>query len=403
MASPSVNAVSLAEKIESIIDEVQSNSESLRGDDRHRLSDAAKRLSMALETPGDTVLRIVFGPLQLPMACIGVETRLFEILSDFDSTVTAAELAERTHVDPALLKRLLRYYQAFGFVCQPGDDAYNRVANNVTKAMTSLGAHVAPPFFLRTVVPIYNILPQFLRESEYADITDPNHLPWHLAHNTEEDFWMWVQKNPLQLEHFLSWMQCYRSGLPTFIDVVNIKQEIAPGVTDSTLLFVDIGGARGHNCIALKRKYPRLPGRVVLQDLPDVIQRVKTSPLPDFEGIEAEPYDFFTPQPLKGARVYYLSSVLHDWPDHKCVEILQNVKVAMTAESKIFIDEIVLPERGTPWRAAQFDLMMLSSYCGGERSYADWHALLDEAGLKILKVVEYTEQFKESVIVAVPK
>ncbi|KAI1410390.1 putative sterigmatocystin 8-O-methyltransferase precursor [Hypoxylon sp. FL1857] len=400
MASPSVDTATLVQRIESLVDEAQANSESL-GDDRYRLAEAARKLSMALETPGDTVLRIVFAPLQLPMACIGVETKLFEVLSETDSTATTADLAERTNIDPVLLKRLLRWYQAFGFISQPGDDAYS--ANNVTRAMTSPGAQVGPPFFLATAVPIDNALPQFLRETGYTNVTDPNHCAWQAGHRTEDDPWTWLQKRPIQMERFLSWMHYLRSGLPTFVDFMDIEQEIGNGSTDSTLLFVDVGGARGHQCVALRRKYPSLPGRIVLQDLPDVIQRVKADPLPGFEGIEAEPYDIFTPQPLKGARAYYISSVLHDWPEDKCVEILQNIKAAMTAESKILIDEIVLPARGTPWRAAQFDLSMFFNYCSGERSYPEWDALLDKAGLKILKVVEYSEQFKESVIVAIPK
>ncbi|OTA95598.1 hypothetical protein M434DRAFT_20167 [Hypoxylon sp. CO27-5] len=372
MASQAADAVTLTNKIETLIDEVQSKATSLSEDDRYRVSEAARKLSMGLETPGDTVLRVTSSPLQLPLACIGVETRLFEVLSEIDSTATIAELAER--------KRLLRYYQAFGFVSQPGDDAYS--ANDMTRAMTSPAARASTLFSLDTVVLAFNILPQFLGETGYADISGSNRCPWNSVYHIQEDFWTWLQKHPLHLQRYLSYLQNYRFGLPSFVDVVNIEQEIALGSTDSTVLFMDLGGAMGHNCIALRRKYPKLPGRIVLQDLPDVIERVKTNPLPDFEGIEAEAYDFFTPRPLKGARAYYLSSLLHDWPDHKCV---------------------VLPERGTPWRAAQSDLAMLSIYYAGERSYADWVTLLGKAGLKISKVWEYTERFKESVTVAVLK
>ncbi|KAI1738165.1 hypothetical protein F4680DRAFT_426303 [Xylaria scruposa] len=49
-----------------------------------------------------------------------------------------------------------------------------------------------------------------------------------------------------------------------------------------------------------------------------------------------------------GARVYYLRNILHDWPTSKCREILENVKIAMTKDSVILIDEMVLSERGVP-------------------------------------------------------
>lgn len=98
----------------------------------------------------------------------------------------------------------------------------------------------------------------------------------------------------------LSWMQGQRYGLPIFLDAFDFEKELAQGTEPSTPLFVDVGGAMGHQCIALKQRYPGMAGRIILQDTPSVIEQVKQSPLPDFEGNEATPYDFFTPQPIKG-------------------------------------------------------------------------------------------------------
>ncbi|KAG6354382.1 hypothetical protein INS49_004399 [Diaporthe citri] len=33
--------------------------------------------------------------------------------------------------------------------------------------------------------------------------------------------------------------------------------------------------------------------------------------------VELQVHDFFTPQPVKGARAYFTRSVLHDWPDEQ--------------------------------------------------------------------------------------
>lgn len=103
-----------------------------------------------------------------------------------------------------------------------------------------------------------------------------------------------------------------------------------------------------------------------------------------------------------GARAYYLRNILHDWPDNKCIEILQSIKAGMTSESKILIDEMVLPERGAPWRATQLDMAMSSCFAAVERSRAAWEDLLDKAGLKIMKVCRYTEQLDDCVIVVAP-
>ena len=75
----------------------------------------------------------------------------------------------------------------------------------------------------------------------------------------------------------------------------------------------------------------------------------------------------------------------------------------MTSESKILIDEMVLPERGTPWRAPQLDIAMSAALAALERTHAEWVAVLDEAGLKIEKICKYTEQVDDCLIIAVPK
>jgi hypothetical protein len=67
---------------------------------------------------------------------------------------------------------------------------------------------------------------------------------------------------------------------------------------DSTKpVFVDVGGGTGQQCVAVRRKWPGLPGRVVLQDLPAVVAEAE---VPEGYGIEVMAYDFFTPQPVKG-------------------------------------------------------------------------------------------------------
>ncbi|KAI2463870.1 S-adenosyl-L-methionine-dependent methyltransferase [Annulohypoxylon bovei var. microspora] len=401
MATKSIDAASLAERLENLVNDIRSNSSLVKDEDRYKLSEAARKLSWELEAPGDTVHRVIWGPLQLPLANIGIETRLFEIMSEIDGTSTNAQLAEKINVDPTLLKRLLRYYQSFGFVTQPSDDAYG--ANNVTKAMATLGARVGIPVFLQMFTPIFNALPEFLRETGYTHVADINNCPLNVIHSKNETFWSWLQKDPPQMERFLTWTQCFRYDLPTLFDTFDIKSEIAQGSTDSTILFVDVAGAMGHQSIALKKRYPELSGRIILQDRPEVIEQVKSSPLPGFEGIEAEAHDILKPQPIKGARAYYLRNILHNWPDDKCVEILKNIKSGMTKESKVLIDDMVLPESGAHWRVTQFDLTMYAYFGAMERSYAEWQVLLDKAGLKALKVHEYTNQLHEAVIVAVSK
>ena len=120
-------------------------------------------------------------------------------------------------------------------------------------------------------------------------------------------------------------------------------------------LLVDVGGRLGHDLIAFKQKFPHLHGKLIVQDLPVVIDDVKDlSP-----GIEAMRHDFFKTQPVKNAKVYYLRTVLHDWPDKQTMEILSGIRGVMSQHSKLLINKIALPEENVPLYLAELDISMM--------------------------------------------
>ena len=143
-------------------------------------------------------------------------------------------------------------------------------------------------------------LPEFLRTNGYRNVTDPANCPWHLGHKTDLSPFPWLMAHPDHMGYFLAWMAANREGLPVFFDALNFKEEFAKNADSSTPVFVDVGGAMGHQCIALRQRYPELLGRVILQDQEQVISQVKASPLPGFTNIETHSHDFFKPQPVKG-------------------------------------------------------------------------------------------------------
>ena len=106
---------------------------------------------------------------------------------------------------------------------------------------------------------------------------------------------------------------------------------------------------------------------------------------------------------MLGARAYYMRNIMHDYPDDKCKDILHHTMSAMSEDSVILIDEMILPNVGTHWQAAQLDIAMMSTVSAMERSEKQWYSLLDSAGLKIVKIYTYTEELRDSIICAVPK
>lgn len=99
------------------------------------------------------------------------------------------------------------------------------------------------------------------------------------------------------------------------------------------------------------------------------------------------PYDFFTPQPVAGARAYFLRDIMHNWSDAKCKSILQNITAAMDKNfSTLLIDQYVLPSTGADLRVAEMDILMLLHTSGIQRTVPMWEKLLSSAGLELVKI-----------------
>jgi demethylsterigmatocystin 6-O-methyltransferase len=160
-------------------------------------------------------------------------------------------------------------------------------------------------------------------------------------------------------------------------------------------LFIDVGGGFGQQAIAFKQNFPALIGRVVVQDIPVTLSNAKP-----VDGIEFVAHDFFLPQPIKGAKIYYLRRILHDWTDDDCVKILKNIVLAMGPHSRLIVDEVVMPDIGVSWQTAYMDLTMMSCLGGMERTRAEYADLLGKVGLVIDQVHKYDHK-DTSVIVAV--
>ena len=162
-------------------------------------------------------------------------------------------------------------------------------------------------------------------------------------------------------------------------------------------LVVDVGGGQGTLLAAVLRAWPRLRG--VVLDLPGVAERaarlLQTAGLGD--RASAESGDMFSGVP-RGADLYLLKSVLHDWADDRAAAVLRSCRAAMTRPgARLLVVERVLPERMAPDPAsvahAVGDLMMLTRAGGRERTEAEYAALLAGARLRLARVVPTASQY----------
>lgn len=144
-------------------------------------------------------------------------------------------------------------------------------------------------------------LNEYLQNSGYKTPSTPTDTIYQYAHKTNMNFFEHLQSKPPNGELFNYHMGGYRQGRPSWMDAgfYPVQDNLLKGFdsTDSeAALLVDIGGSIGHDLDEFRTKFPEVPGRLVLQDLPIVIGQI-TELNPKIERVS---YDFHEEQPVKG-------------------------------------------------------------------------------------------------------
>ncbi|KAL9032135.1 MAG: hypothetical protein Q9180_006679 [Flavoplaca navasiana] len=184
--------------------------------------------------------------------------------------------------------------------------------------------------------------------------------------------------------------------------------------------------------VLLSHLYPTL--NLILQDRGPVLQIAQKEVWPrenptalESKRVQFVQHDFFEPNPVHGAEVYWLRSILHDWSDTYCVQILSAIAGAMAPHSRILIcDQLMTPTTrpsstpsshkvqqtapqdaqlitpapsplpanyGTAVRFShQRDLCMMGIINGIERTPAQLQKIVESAGLVVEKVWECRAQ-----------
>ncbi len=164
------------------------------------------------------------------------------------------------------------------------------------------------------------------------------------------------------------------------------------------VLLIDVGGSGGHDLIGFHKAHPSMPGRLILQDLPTTIQSLDSAALAQ-QSIKPMGHDFFTPQPVHGAKAYYLKMCLHDWPNLQCIQILSQLKPALKpGYSRILLNEIVIPEEKAGWFETSVDLLMMQVHSAQERREREWMGLVDAVGGLRVRQIWNVEGAVEKVI-----
>lgn len=281
---------------------------------------------------------------------------------------TVADLAATVSADDDTLHRLLRALATIGVYAEQQDGSF---------ANTPLGEG------LRSDVP--GSMRPLART-----LTDP--AVWsawgHLGHSVR------TGDNAFEALHGID-VWAHRQGLPEqnaiFNDNMTALSSLVAGAVAAAYDFsglssvVDVGGGRGILLEAVLARHDHLTGTVF-----DQAHAVADAPTPGASESVASRWaavsgSFFDAVPAADAHV--LKSILHDWPDDRCVEILRICGQTLNEDGVVLVVETVLGRTGHEVDAAFSDLNMLVLPGGRERTEKEYAVLFEKAGLRLSRVV----------------
>ncbi|GAA1520232.1 methyltransferase [Kribbella lupini] len=148
---------------------------------------------------------------------------------------------------------------------------------------------------------------------------------------------------------------------------------------------IDVGGGRGVLLEAVLKEYEHLEG--IVFDLPQAVAEAPGDPALR-ERWTAVAGSFFEQVPPADA--YLLKSILHDWPDDRCVDILRTCAASLNPGGVVLVVETVLDRPGHELGAAFSDLNMLVLPGGRERTEQQFADLFTAADLHLNRLVDTT-------------
>ncbi|KAK0550877.1 hypothetical protein OC845_002439 [Tilletia horrida] len=351
---------------------------------------------------------------------IVIEHRIAEIIHkndpDASKGVPVSLIASEAKLEPRHLARVLRYLANLRHIfveTAPAVFALNRHATTLLRDSPSSCLHIyghwcdeglsAAPFLNKSVSDVNNSAAFSTAHSAFARAYG-------------KQFFDMFSVEPERATRF-------GHAMPEASSLVSLSRSMAEdvpwaaefGARNPKGVFVDVGGGAGHEALGVASKLPEW--EFVVADLPHVID-TSAKELWAVQGSQIKhrlvPQNFFEPQQIKGADVYYLRQIIHDWPDHKSVEILKHIRdVAHPTKTRLLIADCVITDpaegqtSGTAVKRAGFahsiDLLMMTLLEAQERTLEEFRTkIIEPSGFKVVKVHQIRSHSGSAVIECMP-
>jgi len=287
--------------------------------------------------------------------------------------VSYADIAKSAGADEVNIRRLIRHAITNRIFREPREGyvahtAASRVLLEDTQMIDWVGLCSAEffPAAARTIDAMV----------KYPGSQEPSQSGFSLAHCPNKPMYAEIGKDPVRAKRFGGAMSSLTGGEGYEIDYM-VDNYPWGELGEATV--VDIGGSQGFVCVALAEKFPKL--RFVVQDLPKTVADGPSKIPAEFaERIQFQAHDFYTPQPVKDADVYFFRWICHNQSDKYGTQMLQQLIPALKPRARIVINDNCLPKPNTadPWDekiTRSMDILMLQLLNAKERDVDDWAAL----------------------------
>ncbi|GLT86039.1 hypothetical protein SLE2022_042020 [Rubroshorea leprosula] len=312
------------------------------------------------------VFSYMSGFVKMAVAKCAIELGIPDAIGSHENPISLSELSSVLGCEPSRLHRIMTFLvqsQVFkekptsqgatGYVQTPLSRRLMKQSENSMAAVLLIGC---TPVMLAP----WNCLSAWVQSRE--------DIPFVAVHG--KDFWSYAAEDPSHSKLLDDALACLaRIAVTAAING-------CPDVFDGVGNLVDVGGGNGTTLRLLVKAFPWIKG--INFDLPHVV-----SVAPESDTIQNVGGDMF--QGIPKAHAAFLMSVLHNWDDDQCINILKKCREAIPPENgKVIIVEAVVGEKDDDDRLDfvrwMLDMIMMTTNRGKERTLKEWDYVLTKAG-----------------------
>ncbi|KAI3938415.1 hypothetical protein MKW98_015314 [Papaver atlanticum] len=188
-------------------------------------------------------------------------------------------------------------------------------------------------------------------------------------------FWNYLAQNPEYEKRFGATMA--KNSHLVMTSIVREHKEVLENLKS----LVDVGGGTGTCARVIADAFPHL--KCMVLDLPTLIANI-----PGTDNLEFIGGNMF--ESIPPADAVLLKNTLHNWGDEEALMIMKSCRKAIT--TKVIIIDIVVKEgkkqENDEFSKTQlyFDMLMMSTHNGKERTEKEWEKLFIDAGFTHYKI-----------------